>query len=203
MGTMRETIISNLLESIEVKKKVIKNLIPAIEKAANLIIEAFKSGKEVLIFGNGGSAADAQHFAAELVNYYRKKRRGLPAKAITTDTSILTAIGNDVSFETVFERQVETYTNEGDVVIGISTSGNSENVLRGLKKAKERKCATIALLGKDGGIIKNQTEVEIIVPSNETPRIQESHIVIIHILCDLIEQELFPNATELSRGYQT
>lgn len=192
MEIMNKKIKSDLKESIEIKRKVIKNLVPEIEKAANLMINCLKSGKKILLFGNGGSAADTQHIAAELVNTYQKKRKPLPAIALTTDSSVLTSIANDADFENIFERQIEALAKKGDVAIAISTSGNSKNVFQGLKKAKELKCATIALLGNKGGIMKNRVDVAIIVPSDKTPRIQESHITIAHILCGLTEEALFP-----------
>jgi D-sedoheptulose 7-phosphate isomerase len=142
--------------------------------------------------GNGGSAADAQHFVAEMVGRFKMERRGLPAVALSTDTSILTAIGNDYGFEKVFRRQIEALAVPEDVVIGISTSGNSPNVLQALELAREMGCRTVGLLGKDGGTIKNVCDLALIVPTNDTPRVQEGHITIIHIVCDLLEKTLFP-----------
>jgi len=145
--------------------------------------------------GNGGSAADSQHFAAEIVGRFRLERRALPAIALSTDTSILTAIGNDYGFESVFKRQVEALADDRDIVFGISTSGNSPNVLNALQTAKERGCHTIALLGNSGGKMKSICDISMIIPSNETPRIQEAHIKIIHIICGLLENELFVKGT--------
>ncbi len=139
--------------------------------------------------GNGGSAADCQHIAAELVGRFKSEREGLPAIALTTDTSILTAIGNDYSFNEIFARQIEALANKGDLVIGISTSGNSENVIRGILKAKKIGCYTVGLLGKDGGKLKNLVDLAIIIPSNNTPRIQECHILIGHIACEIVDKE--------------
>jgi D-sedoheptulose 7-phosphate isomerase len=158
---------------------------------ANLLIDALANGKKLLVMGNGGSAADAQHLAAEIVGRFKQDRRALPAIALTTDTSILTSIANDYGFEMVFRRQIEALATEGDVVIGISTSGSSANVRTALLLAGEKGCRTIGLLGGDGGTIKDCVEIALIVPGVDTPRIQEGHITIIHIICDLIEQRLF------------
>ena len=138
--------------------------------------------------GNGGSAADAQHIAGELVGRFKKERKAIPAISLSTDTSILTAIGNDYGFEKVFERQIEALGNKGDVVIGISTSGNSENVYRAMKLAKKMGLTTIGLLGNDGGKIKNLSDIALVVPSKNTPRIQETHITIGHIICEGVER---------------
>jgi D-sedoheptulose 7-phosphate isomerase len=137
--------------------------------------------------GNGGSAGDAQHIASELVGRFSKERRGLPAIALTTDTSILTSVGNDYGYEHIFSRQVEALANTDDLVIGISTSGNSNNVLQALKAAKSLGCQTVALLGKDGGQIKDIVELPLIIPSANTARIQEAHILIGHIICEIID----------------
>lgn len=186
---MRETIKKELLDSIDVKHKVIETLLPRIEQAAKLMIAALKAGQKIFFFGNGGSAADAQHLSAELISRFLKERRSLPAIALTTDTSIITAIGNDYDFSRIFARQLEGLARAGDIAFGLSTSGNSANVLAGLKKAKELGCQTIALLGADGGIIAPAVDLAIIVAGKTTPRVQESHITIGHILCGLIEQE--------------
>jgi D-sedoheptulose 7-phosphate isomerase len=168
-----------------------RDLAPAIESTVTLLVDAFKAGNKLLVMGNGGSAADAQHLAAEIVGRFKLERRALPALALTTDSSILTAIGNDYGFESIFSRQVEALAAAGDVVVGISTSGNSPNVQRALELARERGCRTVALLGKDGGSIKTVAELSLIVPSDDTPRIQEGHIAIIHVVCDLMEKKLF------------
>jgi len=188
---MQEMIKSELKESIETKNQVLKTLVPQIEKAARAMIEALKAGNKIMFFGNGGSAADSQHLAAELIGRYRKERKSLPAIALTTDTSIGTAISNDYGFEVLFARQVEGLAKPGDIAFGISTSGNSRNVIEGLEKAREMGCKTIGLLGCDGGKIAEASDISIIVPCNTTPRIQESHITIGHILCQLIENEIF------------
>ena len=163
-----------------------------IAEAARMLVDTLSAGGKVLVMGNGGSAADAQHFVAEIVGRFKKERRGLPAISLTTDTSILTAIGNDYGFDQVFSRQVEALALPGDLLVGISTSGGSENVRRALVRGGEGGCRTIALLGKDGGVIKDVVDLHLTVPDRETPRIQEGHITIIHILCDLMEKELFP-----------
>jgi D-sedoheptulose 7-phosphate isomerase len=189
---MQEIIKAELQASIATKQQVIGTLLPAVEKAAQLLIAALEKGNKVMFFGNGGSAADAQHLAGELIGRFLKERRSLPGLALTTDSSILTCLGNDYGFETIFARQIEGLARPGDIAFGISTSGNSPNVLAGLKKAKELGCRTIALLGGDGGQIGKQVDLAVTVPGKATPRIQESHITIGHILCQLIEQELFP-----------
>ncbi len=155
-----------------------------------LSMETLRAGKKILIFGNGGSAADAQHIAAELVGRYKSERRGLPAIALTTDTSALTAIANDFGYKRVFERQVEALANEGDLLIGLSTSGNSANVNRALKLGRELGCKTIGLSGRDGGKMNGLCDLNIIVPSDDTPRIQEMHIMIGHILCQAVDSTI-------------
>jgi D-sedoheptulose 7-phosphate isomerase len=168
-----------------------QDMVPLIAEMGILLSDAFKRGNKLLVMGNGGSAADSQHFAAEIVGRFKMERRALPAVALSTDTSILTAIGNDYGFDSVFSRQVEALAAPGDVVVGISTSGNSPNVLKALNVAKARGCRTIGLLGKDGGSIRAACDLALVVPSDDTPRIQEGHITIIHIVCDLVEKALF------------
>jgi D-sedoheptulose 7-phosphate isomerase len=182
----------HLLEHQQVMAQVVDALSPTIAAVACSISDALAKGGKLLIFGNGGSAADAQHFAAELVGRFLMERRALPAIALTTDTSILTAVGNDYGFDAVFERQVEALAQPGDVAFGISTSGNSENVLRALRLARGKDCLTVGLIGRDGGKIAGFVDMEMTIPSKATPRIQEAHSTIIHILCDLIEKRLFP-----------
>lgn len=164
------------------------HLSAAIVEVAGLLATAIEGRHKVLIAGNGGSAADAQHFAAELVGRYLCERPGLPALALTTDTSILTAVGNDYGFEAIFSRQVEALAVPGDVVVGISTSGGSENVYQALLRAREIGCKTIGLLGRDGGKIAKVVDIDLTVPVQETPFIQEAHAAIIHILCQLVEE---------------
>ncbi|MFH1859468.1 MAG: D-sedoheptulose 7-phosphate isomerase [bacterium] len=185
---MEEIISSQIQESIEVKNNI---PIKDVAEATEMIIDAYRQHKKVLICGNGGSAADAQHMAGELVGRFKMERQALGAIALTTDTSILTAVGNDYGFDDIFSRQIEALVEPGDVVIGISTSGNSPNVLKGIAMANSKKAMTIGLAGKDGGRLRDLADLCIVVPSLNTPRIQESHITIIHIICLLVEQSLF------------
>lgn len=188
---MIESVRAAFTSHIETIIKVEESLSQTVVDTVDLIVDALAKGNKLLIMGNGGSAADAQHFAAELVGRFLMERRPLPAIALTTDSSALTAIGNDYGFDAVFSRQVEALASAGDVVFGISTSGNSPNVLAALEQGRQAGCVTISLLGRDGGGIKNLSDIALIVPSNHTPNIQESHITIIHILCDLVEKKLF------------
>lgn len=165
----------------------LKALLPDVERCGNLVIAALSAGKKVLICGNGGSAADAQHFAAELVCRYHTERRSLPAIALTTDTSGLTAIGNDYGYEYSFSRQVEGLGEEGDVIFCISTSGNSPNVVNAAKEAKRKGLTVVALTGEQGGRIKELADIPLCVPSATTARIQECHIFLIHCLCEMID----------------
>ncbi|MBI3318068.1 MAG: D-sedoheptulose 7-phosphate isomerase [Candidatus Omnitrophica bacterium] len=177
----------HLAESIRTKEKVLQTLVPSIERAARLLIEALEAGNKILLFGNGGSAADSQHIAAELVGKLQVKRRALPAIALTTDTSNLTALGNDFGYEAVFQRQVEALGRKGDVAIGISTSGSSPNVLAAIRTARSLGLKTLALTGRAGGSLKEMVDLSLTIPSESTQRIQEAHITIAHILCELIE----------------
>ena len=188
---MNGRIISQLRATAGVMAAIERDLTPRIAETVELLAEVFRSGNKLLVMGNGGSAADAQHLAAEIVGRFKMERRALPAIALTTDSSILTAIGNDYGFDAIFSRQVEALAAPGDVVIGISTSGNSRNVGAALELARTQGCRTVGLLGRDGGTIAGVVEISLVVPSGETPRIQEGHITIIHIVCDLLEQELF------------
>ena len=158
-------------------------------KSTKLCINSLNNGGKILLFGNGGSAADAQHIAAEFVGRYKVKRKGLPAIALTTDSSTMTSISNDFGYNHVFDRQVEALANNGDVVIGISTSGRSANVISALKLASKLNCSTIGLSGQDGGQMDEICNINLLVPSDNTPRIQEMHIIIGHIICDLVDQE--------------
>ena len=171
-----------------------RELMPAIAEAASRLGRALRAGGKILAFGNGGSAADAQHFAAELVGRYKRERAAWPAIALTTDTSALTAIGNDYGFDEVFARQVRGLAAQGDAVVALSTSGTSRNVLRALEAAGEAGAYRIALSGRDGGSMRSACELPIIVPSDDTARIQEAHITILHIMCELIEEELSSGA---------
>ena len=175
-------------EHLKASKKTMESVSESIEIAAVLCIDSLKQGNKILLFGNGGSAADAQHIAAEIVGRYKSERKGLSAIALTTDTSALTAISNDYGYLHVFDRQVEALANEGDVLIGISTGGSSANVVSALKIAKDLGCKSIGFSGKDGGEFNNLCDVNIVVPAEDTPRIQEMHIVIGHTICHLIDQ---------------
>ncbi len=181
---------SDFLQGINELKHLLDNLdFGLIDNIAHRIIYAIRNGGKLLICGNGGSAADAQHMAAEFVNRFLKERRPLPAIALTTDTSNLTSIANDYSFDDVFSKQVEAIGKKGDVLIGISTSGNSENVFKALRIAKGMGIETVGLLGKDGGKIKDVCDLALVVPSLSTPRIQEVHGFVIHIICGIVEDE--------------
>jgi len=188
---MQEKINQHITRHIDVFQRVVLPMSPDIEHCAQLMCATLRNGGKILVMGNGGSAADAQHFAAELVGRFLKNRAALPAIAMTTDTSILTAVANDFGYDQVFRRQVEALANPSDVVVGISTSGNSENVQLALDLAKEHECSTVAFLGRDGGTIAPRVDKALTVAVDDTPRIQEAHLTIIHILCDLIESELF------------
>jgi D-sedoheptulose 7-phosphate isomerase len=168
-----------------------RDMAPMIAEMGSLISAALTNGNKLLVMGNGGSAADSQHFVAEIVGRFKMERKALPAVALSTDTSILTAIGNDYGFDSIFSRQVEALAAPGDIVVGLSTSGNSPNVLKALNAARELGCRTIGLLGKDGGSIMAACDLALVVPSTDTPRIQEGHITVIHIVCDLVEKKLF------------
>jgi D-sedoheptulose 7-phosphate isomerase len=190
---MPETnLISEYIEnSIQTKKKLLNTKIEVIAQIAEVIIDAYRHGNKVIWFGNGGSAADAQHLACELVSRFYLERKALASIALTTNTSALTAIANDYDFNQVFARQVEALVNRGDIVIGISTSGNSPNVIHGLKKAKSLGAITVALTGASGGKLEGNVDFLLAAPSEVTPHIQESHIMIGHIICYLVEKELF------------
>lgn len=193
MGSPVNYVRDSIRESIAVKEAVLASdaLLGSIARVAQVCIDAMRSGNRVLLAGNGGSAADAQHIAAEFVSRFMYDRPGLPAMALTTDTSALTAIGNDYGYELLFRRQLEANGRCGDVFIGITTSGNSKNILRGFERAKELGIVTVALCGA-GGVAATMCDHAIAVPSGSTPRIQESHIAIGHIICGLVESAMFP-----------
>ena len=188
---MKNTIESHIKSSIATKEEFLKSQVANIESAAKAIIESFKAGHKLLVFGNGGSAADSQHIAAELVGRFKMERKALPAIALTANTSILTAVANDYGYDVVFSRQIEALGVKGDVALGISTSGNSRNVIEALKTARGAGMRTIALSGGDGGSMKGEADISIVVATKDTPRVQESHILIAHILCTLIEDGMF------------
>jgi len=195
---MQAYIKGQIQASADTKLKILEdeNLLKTIENVAKACVDVYKNKKKTLIAGNGGSAADAQHFAAELVGRYGFDRPSLPSIALTTDTSNLTAIGNDYGYDKVFSRQLEGMGQEGDLFIGISTSGNSENVLNAFEAAKKMNITTVALVGRDGGKMVNIADFTIIIPSNDTPRIQESHLLVEHMICDVIEKEIFADGVK-------
>jgi D-sedoheptulose 7-phosphate isomerase len=190
---MKIIIKKQIVNSVSVKKQMSKDdkLIEQINSATKLIIQAYQAGNKTLIAGNGGSAADAQHIAGEFVSRFYFDRPGLASLALTTDTSILTAIGNDYGYEKLFARQVQAQGVDGDVFIGISTSGNSKNIIEALTLCKEKNISTIGLTGEKGGEMADLCDICIKVPSTETPRIQEAHILIGHIICFLVEEQMF------------
>lgn len=185
-----ENIATHFNEHLEIISEIPSLFSESIEKASAQISKSLSNGSTLFWCGNGGSAADSQHLAAELVGRFKNNRKALRSVALTTDTSVLTCVANDYSYDDIFSRQLEALGRDGDVLVAISTSGNSENVLRALIAAKELGVKTIALLGKDGGKANELADLSIVIPSNTTARIQEAHILIGHILCDLIEQEL-------------
>lgn len=187
---MRDRIKDIFLESIQVKEELLHKNIGQIIEIADLIIDALKKNGKAILFGNGGSASDSQHIAAELVGRFKKDRTALAAIALTTNTSVLTSLANDYGYEVVFAKQVEALGQKNDVVIGISTSGKAKNVASGLKQAKKMGLKTVALTGGDGGEIAKLADVSLIVPSAITARIQEAHITIGHIICELVEEAL-------------
>lgn len=195
---MRETVIELLEESAELKKMMAQDIPDIIANAAKMIIDVYKAGGKVLLIGNGGSAADAQHIATELVGRFKMERAGLPAIALTTDTSLLTALANDYGYENVFSRQLESLASDRDVLIAISTSGNSLNILKAVQAAKSKKIKTIGLTGRSSGILKNLADITIKVPSDNIARIQEAHITVGHIICELVENELFNETGSIS-----
>jgi len=183
-----ELVKATLTATIELHERVKQGDLGAVTEAAAMIIESLRQDGRVLAFGNGGSAADAQHVAAEFVGRFLRERRALAAMALTTDTSVLTALGNDYSFDRVFARQIEALGRSGDVALGISTSGQSANVMAGLEAARGQGLRTIAVTGGDGGPIGRLVDVHINVPSTSTPRVQEVHRTLLHVVCDLVER---------------
>src|SRR5947207_1851746 len=184
------SVVAALTEGADLRMKIGRENGPTIVKAALLIANCFQFGNKLLLFGNGGSAADAQHLAAEFVGRFVRERAGLPAIALTTDSSILTAVGNDYGFDQIFARQVQALGRPGDVAIAISTSGNSPNIIEGVKAARKGYLKTIGLSGKDGGLLAAEADVVITIASTSTARIQECHITIEHLLCELTEEAL-------------
>lgn len=185
---MKELFRATLAETIALHRQAMETSAPAVFAAADAIIAAMRGGRKLVIFGNGGSASDAQHVAAEFVGRFQRERQALAALALTTDTSVLTAIGNDYAFDRVFARQIEALGQPGDVAFGISTSGGSRNVIAALDAAKARGLKTVALTGKDGGGVGRAAEIHINVPSSSTARVQEVHRTLLHVICDLVER---------------
>ena len=201
-GDFGQLVRRSIEASIAVKQLLLNNaeVVSAISQVSGILVEALKRGNKPLLFGNGGSAADAQHIAAELVGRFAFDRPALPALALSVNSSCVTAIGNDYGFDIVFARQIEALGRAGDVAIGISTSGNSPNVLQGVATAKKMGLHTVALTGAAGGKLKTAVDYCICVPSNETPRIQECHILIGHIISELVEQTIFHEKSGISRS---
>jgi len=187
---VQREIVQMLEESARIKREIAEKFTDKIARMAEMMISAYRKGGKVVLFGNGGSAADAQHIAGELVGKFMMERQALPAIALNTNTSILTAIGNDSGYDVTFSRQVEALVNEGDVVMALSTSGDSSNVIEAVKAAKARGAVTIGLAGGSGGRLAAAVDIIMIVPSDVTPRIQEAHITIGHIVCAIVEKEL-------------
>jgi D-sedoheptulose 7-phosphate isomerase len=185
-------------ELSDILKRTLEREKKNIEKIVSLVLEALKNNKKLLICGNGGSAAESQHFAAELVGRFKMNRKGIPAVALTTDTAIITALGNDFGFDSIFAKQLEALGRKGDVLCCLSTSGTSDNLIMASLRAKEQNIPTVSLLGKDGGKMKEISEISIMVPSQDTARIQEVHLIIIHIICEMIEKKLFPSEAKSS-----
>ena len=188
---MKKELKEKIKESIHIKNLILEDddLLKKFLDLVKVVKRTLKKGNKIILFGNGGSAAQAQHIACEFVVRFKKERQALPAIALNTDTSILTAIGNDYSFDSIFERQIVAFGKKDDVCIGISTSGNSQNVIRALKKAKEKGILTAGFTGKDGGKMKKFCDILINVPSDNTPRIQEVHILLGHLLCEFVEKD--------------
>jgi len=188
---MKKKIKEIINTSCEVKEGLsCEESLELIEKIAEKITQTIKNGGKIIVFGNGGSAADSQHMVAELVGRFKKERKAYPALALTTNSSSITALSNDYGYEISFVRQLEAIGNRGDLAIGISTSGTANNVIKAIEKAGELGISTVSLTGKDGGKLKNLSEISMVVKSNDTARIQEAHILLIHILCELVEESL-------------
>jgi D-sedoheptulose 7-phosphate isomerase len=193
--TMSEKIRSIIQSSIETKQMILETeeLITTIKEVIAVIVNAFQNGKHVYFCGNGGSAADAQHLAAEFSGRFYTDRRALPAEALHCNTSYMTAVANDYSYDVVYSRMIDGIGQEGDVLVGLSTSGNSKNIINAFEKAREKKMITVGLTGSSGGAMRSCSDYLINIPSTDTPRIQESHIMAGHIICQLVEEKLFPS----------
>ena len=190
---MRDRIKDTFLQSIQLKEQILHNNLSQIVEITEMIIESLKKGGKILIFGNGGSAADAQHIAAELIGRFKKDRSALAAIALTTNSSIISSLANDYGYEVIFAKQIEALGKKNDVAIGISTSGKAKNVILGIKQAKKMGIRTVALSGGDGGDLVRAAELSLLVPSNVTARIQEAHITIGHAVCEIVELTLCRN----------
>jgi len=188
---MKKITLSELNENVNVIKNISKNLSDTIIRASEMIIGTYQTGGKIILIGNGGSAGDVQHIAAEFVGRFKLERRSLLAIALTTNTSILTALANDYGYENVFSRQLDSLANDKDILIAITTSGNSLNILKAVEEVKLRNIKVIGMTGRTGGKLKNMVDILINVPSDNTPRIQEGHITIGHIICYLVERNLF------------
>ncbi len=188
---MQDKILKAFEESISVKEKFVKDNVDAIIEVSKAIADAFNDGKKLILFGNGGSATDASHIAAEFVNRFKKERPPLPAIALNTDVAVITSIANDYDFSEIFSKQIKAIGEEGDLVLAISTSGNSSNVLKAMEAAKKKKMKTIALTGTKGERFASKATYSFVVPSDNTPRIQETHITLGHVICQMVEEILF------------
>lgn len=194
--SLQDRIITHFTDSIQTKQNAMENLTEIIQFASQRIVSALLNDKKVLTCGNGGSAGDAQHFSSEMLNRFERERPGLPAIALTTDTSTITSIANDYHFDDIFAKQIKALGQEGDILVVYTTSGNSANIVKAVTTAHDKGITTIALTGKTGGTLSqilNETDIEIRVPSTSTARIQEVHLLITHCLCDLIDHQLFGN----------
>lgn len=201
---MQNKILKAFEESIEVKRRFISEYADLIADASKLIADSFKEGKKLLVFGNGGSACDASHIAAEFVNRFKRERPGLPAISLNTDMAILTSIANDYDFSEIFARQLKTLAEKGDIAIAISTSGNSKNILKAVEVAKKKGVKVIAFTGLKGERFAKKSDIAFIVPSEDTPRIQETHITLAHVLCQMVEEILFdvPRKSDITAIFQ-
>jgi len=189
---MKDIIKAHLEGSINTKQKIVETMLPEVEKAAQICVDTYKAGKKMLIAGNGGSAADAQHVAGELMNYFRFNRHPLPSVSLSTDTSVMTAISNDSHYKYVFAKQLRALGQAGDIFIAISTSGNSENILEAIAAAREKGVTVLGFTGQSGGKMATLCDHIIKVPSTDVAKIQESHMCLLHVICELIEKEMFP-----------
>lgn len=190
---MRDYILENIQESIAAKQKLLNDegILKTIEEAASLCIDAYKKGRKILVCGNGGSASDALHMTGELVGRYKLERSGIPAIALNSNVAVMTALGNDYDYESIYAKQVKALGSEGDVLFAISTSGNSKNTVAACRQAAAMNISTVSLTGENGGKMREISDICLNVPSNNTPRIQEMHILLIHTLCGIIEKQLY------------